>query len=321
MNPKRTLYAAAVALALNGCGTDEATSTGDDGGTSAQAGEGNGARAGTGGRREGSAGTGGATSSTSGGSSPAGAGGTSSSGAEGPGGSPPGGTVGLAGGGDSAGSSSGGDCLPSACSDLVRSVDFETGDFTQTLPGDVTGDAELVTSPAHCGQYAVRLSAPPKADVRMWSLESRDLWLSYWVYLPVDWNGAGPWQMLHEWCPGVSPFCDIHVLLGFQDHSGIPDNLNLYTIWAAGETSQVYADVSLPRGQWVNIRSFVHWDMTAGEMVMTMDGEEIFRHQGRTTMNPTDPSVVSLEVGSYRDSSYAPSPMYLDDIVVCGSEF
>jgi hypothetical protein len=212
-------------------------------------------------------------------------------------------------------------CSPATCTDLVRRVDFETGDFTQPAPGDVVGAAQAVTSPVHCGQYAVSLSAPPKADVRMWSLRSRDLWLSYWVLIPTDWNGEGQWQMLHEWCPGVSPFCNIHILLGFQDHGGIEDNLYLYHIWAPGVAEQIYANVALPRGRWVKVKSYTHWDMTAGELMVWLDDVEILRYQGRTLMYEADPSLLSLEIGGYRDSAYAPSPMYLDDIVLCGHDF
>jgi hypothetical protein len=206
-----------------------------------------------------------------------------------------------------------------SCTDIVRQVDFETNDFSQVPPGDTVGDSTIVTEQAHCGSRSARLTAPPKADIRMWSLASQDYWLSYWIYLPTSWNGDGRWQMLHEWCPGVSPFCDIHVLLGFQDKSGIENNIDLYYILGAGQTGQIFSDVSLPQGEWVHIKSYTHWNETDGNLIVWMNDREILNFSGRTTMLPTNTSKISLEIGSYRDSSYAPSPMYVDDIVLCRS--
>lgn len=210
------------------------------------------------------------------------------------------------------------DTRPIVCKDALRDIDFETGDFSQITSGDHVGDSTVVSDPpAHSGTYSARLSAPPKADLRLWSLPSDDLWYSYWFYLPEDWNGDTRWQMLAEWCPGVAPFCDIHALIGFHDHSGIENNIYFYTTWGVNE----HSGVSLPEGRWVNIQAYTHWDMTDGEIVVWMDGAEILRYTGRTLMYPESPDRISHEVGSYRDPGYAPHPFYLDDVLICPHAF
>ena len=49
-----------------------------------------------------------------------------------------------------------------------------------------------------------------------------------------------------------------------------------------------------------------------------MDAGSVLEYAGRTTTNLATLGPISIEVGSYRDASYAPSPMYVDDIAICG---
>ncbi len=236
------------------------------------------------------------------------------------------------------------------CNNPLRSIDFETGDFSQiSVGGDLVGNYALVSDQTHSGNYAVRFISgsgyPSKSDIRLWGAErsigttsSPDRWDSFWIYVPSDFDSS-PWNMLIEWCPRITDshnlgwrFCDRHVLVGFEDRNNVEANVYLYFGNSldygffpdnpGANYRGIYSGVSMPKGEWVHFNMHTYWSLNSnGKVEIWMNNQKVIDYTGRTILSEDYPDVGhNSEIGSYRYGSLPASPMYVDDVLICSDE-
>lgn len=220
---------------------------------------------------------------------------------------------------------------------ILQDMDFETGDFSQQIGGDQTGDTIIVYNGSHSGRYATRCRGPPVSSIRMWGgidpTKYKELYYDFWVYVDLGFEvPAGPeWQMIAEWCAPNPVSCNDHVALTFMNAYGVRNNLGIHFRSATGKLPyqwglpvppgtviyEMFSGNEMPTGKWLHFEVYWLTDMVNGTIQVKMNGRILIEWKGRTQFDPENGNnEISFTCTNYCHTDLPIHNIYFDDIYI-----
>ena len=229
--------------------------------------------------------------------------------------------------------------LASAHAEVVWSGDFETGNILQ-FPSDApwsSGNAtwQLVTSPVHSGNYAVKSTintANGSAGIR-WPLRTvpgtnllPNAYYSCWYYLPesfdMSWLNVMQWKTVYTDGTSSNPSTSVNFI---HDRTGMHlqavSYLNSAGAYASSNAHQIAIDTTtLPIGQWFQIETYYAWSQKdTGECSTWLNGKQVWSVKNLITQENLPPykEPTQWSCNLYGDGTNPKTvSLYLDDLAV-----
>jgi len=162
------------------------------------------------------------------------------------------------------------------------------------------------------------------------SLVTNQLFVSVWLYLPVNWQLYGPagdnWYGIVDpfftGAPTFWPYGALHILQNDPSQQSFDLTFDVRDMTGSYLNYWRTNGYSLPGGRWFNIEYYVLFDTTNGAVKLWIDGSLLFNVSGFPTANPSVPSWFTTVGKIYYNTlnMFSPYRIWVDDLEIYNTQ-
>ena len=209
---------------------------------------------------------------------------------------------------------------------------FETGDVSEWLTdngGNHTGGGYVTGETSRTGQYCWKaynnpaLPSPDNISAKLlrWRFDYQEAYYSAWYFWPIDYlvSGVdGEYVNIFQWKERASPY-DPTWIVAVKNSYQFPGEDEIVVHDYHGGTI-FRSGVKLPKGRWFQLEAFLKTGRTDGQLIVWLDGKQIFAFNNINTSGNTSnvTGFLMWGVGNYGGAALG-KYIYVDDASVSDS--